>query len=85
MTSVTADCIPLLPIEELARRRRRQESSVGDIWELLDSVMDPEIPVISLYELGVLQDIRRDGDAVKLVLAALVSPVGWALYYAKPR
>jgi biotin transport system substrate-specific component len=25
------------------------------------------------------------GDAVKLVLAALVSPVGWALYYAKPR
>ena len=25
------------------------------------------------------------GDAVKLVLAALVSPVGWALYYSKPR
>jgi biotin transport system substrate-specific component len=25
------------------------------------------------------------GDAVKLVLAALVSPIGWALYYAKPR
>lgn len=25
------------------------------------------------------------GDTVKLVLAALVSPVGWALYYAKPR
>ena len=25
------------------------------------------------------------GDAVKLVLAAMVSPIGWALYYAKPR
>ena len=25
------------------------------------------------------------GDAVKLVLAALISPVGWALYYIKPR
>ena len=25
------------------------------------------------------------GDAVKLLLAALISPVGWALYYAKPR
>ncbi|MBJ7368461.1 MAG: biotin transporter BioY [Ilumatobacteraceae bacterium] len=25
------------------------------------------------------------GDAVKLVLAALVSPLGWTLYYAKPR
>ena len=68
VTSATADCIPLLPIEELARRRRRQESSVGDIWDLLDNVMDPEIPVISLYELGVLQDISREGNAVKLVL-----------------
>ena len=25
------------------------------------------------------------GDAVKLVLAALISPVGWALYYSRPR
>ena len=25
------------------------------------------------------------GDAVKLLLAAFISPVGWALYYAKPR
>ncbi|MSO16001.1 MAG: biotin transporter BioY [Ilumatobacteraceae bacterium] len=25
------------------------------------------------------------GDVVKLVLAALVSPIGWALYYARPR
>jgi len=25
------------------------------------------------------------GDAVKMLLAALVTPVGWALYYAKPR
>ena len=25
------------------------------------------------------------GDAVKLLLAAAVSPIGWALYYAKPR
>lgn len=25
------------------------------------------------------------GDALKLLLAALVSPLGWALYYAKPR
>ena len=41
---------------------------MGDIWDLLDNVMDPEIPVISLYELGVLQDISREGNAVKLVL-----------------
>jgi ring-1,2-phenylacetyl-CoA epoxidase subunit PaaD len=63
-----AECIPLLPVEELARRTRRQNSAFPDIWDLLDKVMDPEIPVISLYELGVLQDISRDGVTVKLVL-----------------
>ena len=68
VTVAKASCIPLLPVEELARRRRRQDSPVPDIWDLLDSVMDPEIPVISLYELGVLQDISRNGDTVELVL-----------------
>jgi len=68
VTARMAECIPLLPVEELARRRRRQESKVGEIWALLDEVMDPEIPVISLYELGVLQDVSCEGDTVKLVL-----------------
>jgi ring-1,2-phenylacetyl-CoA epoxidase subunit PaaD len=68
VTVAKAECIPLLPVEELARRGRRQNSSVPDIWDLLDSVMDPEIPVISLYELGVLQDITWNDGTVELVL-----------------
>ena len=60
-----SNLIPLLPVEELARRRRRAESQWPEIWSLLDAVMDPEIPVISLYELGVLQDVDvRDGVVV---------------------
>lgn len=66
MTAV--ELIPLLPAEELARRQRRLASPWPELWELLDAVMDPEIPVISLYELGVLQDIRLDAGRVKLVL-----------------
>ena len=57
-----SNLIPLLPVEEIARRRRRAESQWPEIWSLLDAVMDPEIPVISLYELGVLRDVDvRDG------------------------
>ena len=29
-----------------------------DIWELLESVMDPEVPVISIIDLGVVREIN---------------------------
>ncbi len=54
--------IPILPQEEFERRERRRLSTVVDIWNLLDRVKDPEVPVISLWELAVLQDIElREG------------------------
>lgn len=57
--------IPLLPAEEHERRERRARSPVPELWALLDDVTDPEIPVISLWELGVLQDVeRRDGGII---------------------
>lgn len=68
MSSPSADVIPLLPVEELARRKRRSESPNPELWNVLDSVMDPEIPVISLYELGVLQDVRLEQGVVHLAI-----------------
>ena len=61
-----AQLIPLLPEEEWARRERRRLSPNAELWNLLDDVMDPEIPVISLYELGVLQNVVQQGDTVNL-------------------
>jgi ring-1,2-phenylacetyl-CoA epoxidase subunit PaaD len=62
---IAPDRIPLLPIEEAERRQRRAESTVPGLWLILDQVKDPEIPVISIWELGVLQDIAlRDGQVV---------------------
>lgn len=34
------------------------------VWEALAEVEDPEIPVISLVDLGVIRDVRVDGDRV---------------------
>ncbi len=57
--------IPVLPAEEYERRRRRADSTLQPLWALLDEVKDPEIPVISIWELGILQDIgMRDGTVV---------------------
>ena len=34
-----------------------QNGKIKKIWELLDTIPDPEIPVISLVELGVIRDV----------------------------
>ena len=34
------------------------------VWAALDEIPDPEIPVISLVDLGVIRDVQVDGDRV---------------------
>lgn len=38
------------------------------VWEALAEVPDPEIPVISLVDLGVVRDVAVDGDRVRVEL-----------------
>jgi ring-1,2-phenylacetyl-CoA epoxidase subunit PaaD len=33
--------------------------SLASIWQLLDQIPDPEIPVVSIRELGILRDVRE--------------------------
>ncbi len=47
----------------------RRDSNLPHLWRLLDSVADPEIPELSLWDLGVLRDIRRDKEVVQVVLS----------------
>ena len=42
--------------------------TVAEIEALLEEVKDPEIPVISLRELGVLRDIRIEDDRVEVTI-----------------
>ena len=67
------DRIPALPAEEHERRQRRAASAVPALWDLLDEVKDPEIPVISLWELGVLQDIEQRGQTVVVTITPTYS------------
>ena len=65
--------IPVFPVEEQERRRRRSESAFSLLWELLDSVRDPEVPALSLWDLGVLQDIEKHGDEVVVTITPTYS------------
>ncbi|MCP4791649.1 MAG: phenylacetate-CoA oxygenase subunit PaaJ [Gammaproteobacteria bacterium] len=37
--------------------------SVDEVWQLLDLVPDPEIPVISVVDLGIVRDVRLNNDS----------------------
>jgi ring-1,2-phenylacetyl-CoA epoxidase subunit PaaD len=65
--------IPLLPAEEHERRQRRASSALQPLWDLLDEVKDPEIPAVSLWELGVLQDIALENDRVVVTITPTYS------------
>ncbi len=38
--------------------------TLDQIWQALNTISDPEIPVVSLVELGIARDVQIDGDAV---------------------
>ena len=33
-----------------------------EVWELLAKVPDPEIPVLSIVDLGIVREVRREAD-----------------------
>ncbi len=55
------------------RLRQRSDSSHPELWALLDQVMDPEIPALSIWQLGILQDVQCDGSVVEVTLTPTYS------------
>ncbi len=43
------------------------------IWEWLGEVPDPEIPVISVVDLGIVRDVQWDGDTVEVAVTPTYS------------
>ncbi len=44
------------------------------IWDVLATVMDPEIPVISIVDLGIVRDVRCDLDRTPEEIVVTVTP-----------
>ncbi len=47
--------------------------TLEEIRDLLEQVKDPEIPVISIRELGVLRDVKIEDDAVEVTITPTYS------------
>jgi len=51
--------IPTKSSLQYEREQFRAQSNVPHLWALLDAVTDPEIPVLSLWDIGILKDISQ--------------------------
>ncbi len=47
--------------------------STQHVWEWLSEVPDPEIPVVSVTELGIIRDVRWDGDTLVVAVTPTYS------------
>lgn len=55
-------------------RHQLSESEQTKLWALLDELTDPEIPVITLREMGILRALRRGADGrVEVVITPTYS------------
>lgn len=43
------------------------------VWEILDAVKDPEVPVLSVVELGIVRDVRLDHGGVRVMITPTYS------------
>ena len=48
-------------------------ATLDDIWSALDHLTDPEIPVVTLRELGILREVRETADGIEVVITPTYS------------
>lgn len=48
-------------------------TSTASVWALLESIPDPEIPVVSLRELGILREVRQGAAGLEVVITPTYS------------
>jgi len=53
--------------------RAGKDDAIASIWRALGSVVDPEIPVVSIVELGIVRDVARAGDEWLITLTPTYS------------
>ncbi|MGX5202148.1 1,2-phenylacetyl-CoA epoxidase subunit PaaD [Aliikangiella sp. IMCC44632] len=58
----TAQIIPTHNPVFAQRLALRRKSEHADIWNLLDQVYDPELPGLTIWDLGILQNVEQESD-----------------------
>ncbi|MCJ8319322.1 MAG: phenylacetate-CoA oxygenase subunit PaaJ [Colwellia sp.] len=70
---MTTEIIPTLHPIFAERVSFRNNSVHGDLWTILDGVCDPELPGLTLWDLGVLQDVQQSNGVISVVITPTYS------------
>ena len=69
-----AEQVPLVTAARADIERRRQQATHVERWyQVLENVKDPEIPVLSIWDLGVLQDVQEEASRVTITITPTYS------------
>jgi ring-1,2-phenylacetyl-CoA epoxidase subunit PaaD len=47
--------------------------TTDEIWSLLEEVNDPEVPVLSVVDLGIVREIRTEGKEIEIIITPTYS------------
>lgn len=48
-------------------------TTTKEIYNLLENVTDPEVPVLTIIDLGVVRDVKIDGESIEVVITPTYS------------
>ncbi|MEH6444410.1 MAG: 1,2-phenylacetyl-CoA epoxidase subunit PaaD [Oceanospirillaceae bacterium] len=66
--------ISLVTPEYADRRAIRANSDCPQLWDILDDVFDPELPAVTIWDLGILVNVQAlDGNDCKVVVSPTYS------------
>jgi len=65
--------ISIVTPEFANRKAYRISSKYSEIWDILDNVFDPELPGLTIWDLGILQDIQEENDVVIITVTPTYS------------
>ena len=50
-----------------------QSDTEKRIWEILETVCDPEIPVLSIIDMGIVRDVKLNNEEVEIIITPTYS------------
>lgn len=65
--------IPTKSPEQFEREQYRRNSDTPHLWDLLEQVKDPEIQVLSLWDIGILKDVQLESSTVTVTITPTYS------------
>jgi ring-1,2-phenylacetyl-CoA epoxidase subunit PaaD len=50
-----------------------EKMEIKEIWRILDSICDPEIPVLSVTDLGIVREVKQDKEGIEVIITPTYS------------